>query len=128
MEGPATTPWTARFCIWTLRWQRHIAHHLRMFTWSGTAIILFLALAGEITLGTALHSIVISLFSISILVWLLLRARRTSLLRIQDPDLREAAHEAMILFIRDRNLSPAEKKLLQKQFGDRHCELGHCRR
>lgn len=117
----------ARFCIWTLRWQRYLAFHLRVFTWLGTGVVLFLALAGQIAFETALHSIVISLFAIATLVWFLIRARRTSLLHIEDPALRSAAHEAMILLIRSRALSAADKRLLQRHFGDRHCEMGHCR-
>jgi hypothetical protein len=86
-----------------------------------------LALAGEIAFETALHGIVISLISISLLIGLLVYARRSSLLNIQDPVLREAAHEAMILLIRNRQLSTADKRLLRKHFNRRHCDLGHCR-
>ncbi|MFZ7124536.1 MAG: hypothetical protein ACOWWM_00070 [Desulfobacterales bacterium] len=122
-----TTPFrTAKFCIWTLRWQSVIAQQLRMFTWTGTAVILFLAVAGRISLDTALHSIVISLFSIAALVYLFLQARRTSLLRIEDPALREAAHEAMLLLIHQRRLSKSDRRLLKKHFGENYCELGHC--
>jgi hypothetical protein len=117
----------ATFCIWTLRWQRLIAFQFRVFTWGATAVVLLLALAGEIAFETALHGIVISLISISLLIGLLVYARRSSLLNIQDPVLREAAHEAMILLIRNRQLSTADKRLLRKHFNRRHCDLGHCR-
>lgn len=116
----------ARFCIWTLYWQRHIAYHIRVFSWGAAAIVLLLALGGKISLETALSALMVSLISIAALIWLMIQARRTSLLRIEDPGLREAAHEAMVVLIQRRSLSAADKKLLRKKFGERHCELGHC--
>ncbi len=127
MKAKTTTSMVATFCIWTLRRQRLIAYRFRVLIWCGTAVVLLLALAGEIALETALHGIVISLTSIFVLIGLLVHARRSSLLNIQDPELREAAHEAMILLMRDRRPSPADKRLLRKHFNDRHCDLGHCR-
>ncbi len=127
MTHPTTTPRTARFCIWTLRFHELIAYHLRVYTWVGTILVLVLAVAGKIPLEVALNGIVIGLLSVSFLMWLLIRARRLSLLRIEDPELRNAAHEAMVDLIRRRHLSPAEKRLLRKHFGEHHCELGHCK-
>jgi membrane protein required for beta-lactamase induction len=116
----------ARFCIWTLRQQALIALHIRIFTWSGTLLILFLALAGKISLDAALQAIVISLFSMALLIGLLIAARRQSLLHIHDPEMRERAHQAMLHQIRARRLTRGEKAWLLKKLGRRYCELGHC--
>ncbi|MDJ0811042.1 MAG: hypothetical protein QNJ48_10080 [Desulfobacterales bacterium] len=123
---PATGRRTARFCIWTLRHQIQIARHIRIYTWGGTFLILFLALAGRISLEAALHAVVISLPSIAFLLWMLIMARRKSLLNIRDPELREQAHMAMLQNVCKRRLTAREKAWLLKKFGRRYCELGHC--
>jgi hypothetical protein len=123
---PKTGHRTARFCIWTLRHQSYIARQVRLFTWSGTLLILFLALAGQINLDVALQAIIFSLASIALLLGLLISARRNCLLHIRDPELREIAHMAMLNVICRRRLTPREKKLLVAKFGRRHCEMGHC--
>ena len=123
---PKTGRRIARFCIWTLRHQAFIAAHIRIFTWAGTLLILFLALAGKISLDAALHAIVISLFSMALLIWLLIAARRQSLLNIHDPEMRGRAHLAMLHHIRTRRFTHREKAWLLKKLGRRYCELGHC--
>ncbi len=123
---PTTGRRVARFCIWTLRHQAFIAAQIRIFTWAGTLLILFLALAGKISLDAALHAIVISLFSMALLIWLLIAARRQSLLNIHDPEMRERAHLALLQHIRTRRLTRREKAWLLKKLGRRYCELGHC--
>jgi hypothetical protein len=106
--------------------QNQIAGQIRVFTWAGTLLILLLALAGRISLDAALHAIVISLVSIALLIWMLIAARKKSLLNIRDPELREVAHIAMLLHIHGRRLTTWEKKRLREKFGRRYCELGHC--
>ncbi len=125
-RSPATGLRIVNFCIWTLRHQSQIAFQMRVFTWAGTLLILLLALAGRISLDAALHAIVISLLSIALLIWMLIRARQKSLLNIRDPELRQAAHMAMLLHIHGRRLTAWEKERLRKKFGRRYCELGHC--
>lgn len=127
---PTSTPTTGRrsvnFCIWSLRNQNWIASQIRVFAWAGTLLILFLALAGRISLDTALNAIVISLSSIAFLLWMLISARRKSLFRIRDPELRKIAHAAMLQYLLKRRLTVWEKSRLRKKFGRRYCELGHC--
>ena len=123
---PTTGRRFARFCIWTLRHQALIAAQIRIFTWSGTLLILFLALAGKISLDAALQAIVISLLSMALLIWLLIAARRQSLLNIHDPEMRKKAHLAMLYHIRSRRLTRREKAWLLEKLGRRYCELGHC--
>ncbi len=123
---PTTGRRLVQFCIWTLRHQTQIATHIRIFTWAGTLLILYLALAGRISLDAALHAIVISLFSIALLIWMLISARRKSLLGIRDPELRERAHRAMLRYVAARRLTAREKTWLLKKLGRRYCELGHC--
>jgi hypothetical protein len=126
----ARTPATGRrilmFCIWTLRHQTLIAQQIRIFTWGGTLLILLLALSGHISLDAALHSIVISIASIALLLWLLIMARRKSLLNVRDPELREFAHMALLHYLCQRRLTPWEKAQLREKFGRRYCDLGHC--
>jgi hypothetical protein len=117
---------SVNFCIWTLRHQTQIAGQIRVFTWAGTLLVLLLALSGRISLDAALHAIVISLMSIALLLWMLIGARKKSLLNIRDPNLREAAHIAMLQHIHSRRLTAWEKARLRKKFGRRYCELGHC--
>ena len=123
---PATGRRTARFCIWTLHNQIQIAQQIRVFAWGGTLLILFLALAGRISLEAALHAVVISLASIAFLLWMLIRARRKSLLNIRDAELREQAHTAMLQYLYARRLTDREKAVLRKKIGRRYCGLGHC--
>ncbi|MDJ0668327.1 MAG: hypothetical protein QNJ61_13640 [Desulfobacterales bacterium] len=125
-RSPTTGLRTVTFCIWTLCHQTQIAGHIRVFTWAGTLLILLLALSGRISLDAALHGIVISLLSIALLLWMLIGARKKSLLNIRDPELREAAHIAMMLHIHGRRLTAWEKARLRKKFGRRYCGLGHC--
>lgn len=126
----ARTPATGRrifmFCIWTLRHQTLIAQQIRIFTWGGTLLILLLALSGHISLDAALHSIVISIASIALLLWLLIMARRKSLLNVRDPELREFAHMALLHYFYQRRLTAWEKAQLREKFGRRYCDLGHC--
>ena len=123
---PTTGRRFAQFCIWSLRHQAVIAVHIRIFTWAGTLLILFLALAGKISLDAALHAIIISLISMALLIWLLITARRQSLLNIHDPQMRERAHLAMLHHIYSRRLTRRDKAWLLKKLGRRYCELGHC--
>ena len=123
---PAADRRIVRFCIWTLRHQTQISHQIRIFTWGGTLLILFLALAGYIGLDTALHAIVISLASIACLLWMLIMARRQSLLGIHDPELRELAHISMLAWLYKRRLTAWEKAQLREKLGRRYCDLGHC--
>ena len=123
---PTTGRRTANFCIWTLRHQTRIARQIRVYTWAGTLLILFLALAGRLSLAAALHGIVISLAGIGLLLWALITARRKSLLNIREPALQERAHRAMLEYLCGRHLSVWEKKQLVNKFGRRYCALGHC--
>ena len=123
---PATGRRIVKFCIWTLRYQTLIAQQIRIFIWGGTLLILFLALSGHISLDAALHSIVISIASIALLLWLLIMARRKSLLNVRDPELRECAHTALLHYICQRRLTAWEKAQLREKFGRRYCDLGHC--
>lgn len=125
-RNPTTGRRTFRFCIWTLRYQTQIAFQVRIFAWAGTLLILLLALAGRIGLDVALHAIVISLLSIALLLWMLIMARRKSLLNIRDPELRKIAHMAMLQYLGKRRLTAWEKAWLLKKIGRRYCELGHC--
>jgi len=116
---------TAKFCIQTIRYQNLIAFHVRVYMFYATGIILLLWFAGKIATMAALLGIGIGGFSICLLLVLLIQARKKALLAIEDPDLREQAHEAMILYLSRRRLSKKEKQII---FSPRKtCHSPYCR-
>jgi hypothetical protein len=117
---------TARFCIWTVLNQDLLAAHFRVYMVLGTFTVLLLHLAGKVGTGVALGGLFISGISIMILMTALIQARRRSLLAIQDPKLREIAHEAMMIYLHRKKLTVREKKFLQKRLREHACTLGHC--
>ncbi len=116
---------TAKFCIQTVRYQDLIAFHTRVYMFYATGIILLLWFAGKIAATAALIGIGIGGFSICILLVLLIQARRKALLAIEDPDLREEAHKAMILYLSRRRLSKKEKRIIFSHGKSCHCQ--YCR-
>ena len=117
---------TARFCIWTVLNQDLIAAHFRVYMVFGTLTVLLLHLAGKIGTEVALGGLFISGISIMILVYVLIQARKRCLLAIQDPELREIAHEAMMIYLYRKKLTVREKQFLRKRLREHACTLGHC--
>lgn len=117
---------TARFCIWTVLNQDLIAAHFRVYMVFGTLTVLLLHLAGKIGTSVALGGLFISGISIMILMTALIQARKRCLLAIQDSELREIAHEAMMIYLYRKRLTVREKKFLQKRLREHACTLGHC--
>ncbi|WP_373499678.1 hypothetical protein [Desulfococcus sp.] len=117
---------TARFCIWTVLNQDLLLAHFRVYMVLGTFMVLMLHLAGKIGTNVALGGLFISGISIMILMAALIQARKRSLLAIQDPELREIAHEAMMIYLHRKKMTPREKKFLRKRLKDHACALGHC--
>ena len=81
-----------KLCVSSIRHQRWLAGQVRIYIYGASCLIAFLALAGIITLKTAILSIFCGGVIILALLWGLIQQRRTVLLNIQDPDLRQQAY------------------------------------
>jgi hypothetical protein len=69
---------------------------------SAVSVILLLSILLPIRLETALHIILYTGLTVIGLLWALIERRRSWLLGIQDPVLKETAHQAMITYLRQR--------------------------
>ena len=116
----------ARFCIWTVLNQDVLLAHFKMYIILATFLVLMLHLAGKVGTTVALGGLFISGLSIMILMATLIQARKKSLLAIRDPELREIAHEAMMIYLHRKKMTPLEKKFLRKRLKEHACTLGHC--
>jgi hypothetical protein len=103
-----------RFWIWTIKNHNVIVVNIGIYTFTAVAVILFFSIGGVIHLQTALNSILFGGLGNFALIWLLLEIRRNHLLKITDPELRQNAHEEMLIFIyqRKHKLKKKEKKEL----------------
>ncbi len=102
LTNAKTSKQVAKLCIWTIRHHNFLINQLRLYMWSAVAVVLFLSIANVIHLKIALLAILFSSLCIVIILWALIERRKTCLLRIQDPDLKQQAHAAMLEFIHDR--------------------------
>ena len=90
-----------RLCIWSVRNQSWLAGQVRIYVYMATAIIAFLALAGVISIQTAmLSSFCIGLIAMGI-IWTLIQQRKAWLLNLREPELREQALAAMRDYIHE---------------------------
>jgi len=92
----------ADFFLWTIRRQSHIAVAIQTQLTSAVALVLLLTLLLPIRLETALQGIFFGGMAVIALVWALIERRRSWLLGIDDPVLKEAAHQAMIAYLRQK--------------------------
>jgi hypothetical protein len=101
-----------QFWIWTIKNHDVIVVNIGIYTFTAVAVILFFSIGGVIHLQTALNSILFGGLGNFALIWLLLEIRRNHLLKITDPELRQKAHEEMLIFIyqRKHKLKKKEKK------------------
>ncbi|MGA9263310.1 MAG: hypothetical protein WBV95_15140 [Desulfobacterales bacterium] len=90
----------ADFYLWTIRRQNHISATIRTQLMSAVSIVLLLSILLPIGLETALHIILYTGLTVIGLLWALIERRRSWLLGIQDPVLKETAHQAMITYLR----------------------------
>lgn len=113
----------AHLLIWTIREQNLIAYHVRIYVWSGVIILLLLTLSQKISLETALYALLVSGVIIGLGLWIAIERRRSWLLRINDPDLKQEAYDAMLTYLAQKtrtgedlkNLAHMEnKKIVQK--------------
>ncbi|MGB5420968.1 MAG: hypothetical protein WBN03_02345, partial [Desulfobacterales bacterium] len=90
------------FYLWTIRRQNHISDIIRTQLMSVVSVVLLLSILLPIRLETALHVILYTGLTVIGLLWVLIERRRSWLLGIQDPVLKEAAHQAMIAYLKQR--------------------------
>ena len=92
----------ADFYLWTIRRQHHISATIRTQLMSAVSVVLLLSILLPIRLETALHVILYTGLTVIGLLWILIERRRSWLLGIQDPVLKETAHQAMITYLKQR--------------------------
>jgi hypothetical protein len=92
----------ADFYLWTIRRQNHISAAIRTQLMSAVSVVLLLSILLPIGLETALHIILYTGLTVIGLLWALIERRRSWLLGIQDPVLKETAHQAMVTYLRQR--------------------------
>jgi len=110
---------TQRICIWTILNQDLIVYYFKVYMVMGCGVMLLLPLSGRLSFDTVMHGMVVGGLSIFALVSLLIHARRKVLLEIADPAIREAAHNAMLLYLSRKPLSPRQRRLLVRRLGRR---------
>jgi hypothetical protein len=93
---------TASFFLWTIRHQSFLAHHIRVYVWCAVAVILVLTLADKIALQAALEAIFFGGVFICAMIWILIERRRSWLLHIDDPVLKQTAHRVMLATIYEK--------------------------
>ena len=107
-----------RLCIWSIRNQTWLAGQVRIYIFMATGIIAFLALAGVISLQTAMFSSIgIGLVAMGI-IWTLVQQRKAWLLNLKDPEVRRKALAAMHDYI-DEVQAFGKAPLAQKR--SEHC-------
>jgi hypothetical protein len=92
----------ADFYLWTIRRQNHISATIRTQLMSAVSVVLLLSILLPIRLETALHIILYTGLTVIGLLWALIERRKSWLLGIQDPVLKEVAHQAMIFYLEQR--------------------------
>jgi len=107
----------ADFYLWTIRRQNHISATIRTQLMSAVSVVLLLSILLPIRLDTALHVILYSGLTVIGLLWVLIERRRSWLLGIQDPVLKETAHQAMITYLKQRTSLGRPQS---------HCSDGDC--
>ena len=106
----------ADFYLWTIRRQDHISATIRTQLMTAVSVVLLLSILLPIQLETALHIILYTGLTIIGLLWVLIERRKSWLLGIQDPVLKEAARQAMIFYL--------EQRMSCRPQG--HCSEGEC--
>ena len=89
-----------KLCIWSIRHQAWLAGQVRIYIFSGTALVAFLALAGVISIQTAMLSSFCGGAVLLGLIWTLIQQRKAMLLNIEEPEVREQVHRAMLAYLR----------------------------
>lgn len=108
----------AKFWITTIHYHEQIKAAVAVYTFAAVAVILFLTIGEVIALETALKAIGFGGLVNYLIIVGLINTRRTALRHLEDPFLREVAHEAMIVFL-NRRKHKMSKKDLHRLYGER---------
>lgn len=92
----------ARASIWSILNHNFLAGQIRIYIWSASATVLFLAVASIISLHTALYILLFCGCAMMIFLWSLIHWRKAILLDIQNPELKKMAHAAMLALIHSK--------------------------
>lgn len=119
-----------KLCIWSIRNQSWLAGQVRIYIYGATALLAFLALAGAISIETALLSAFCGGAIMLALIWTFIHQRKAMLLSIKNPEVRDQALSAMVDYLRELSHTvelPAHiKAAIQDPQGDcRKCGLPH---
>ncbi len=108
----------ARFWIWTIHYHDHIKAGIAQYVLMAAAIILFLMVGEVIAFDTGIQALTIGGFMNYLIIAGILNTRRTALRHLEDPELREVAHQAMIIFLEKRK-HKMSKRDLRRLYGER---------
>lgn len=117
---------TVRFCIWTILHQDRISFHFHLYMWFVSLTIVALHLFGFLSKTVALNGLGIGGCSVILLMWAMIRARKKALLAIDDPDLQEAAHEAMMVYLSRKPITAKQKRYLMTRSEREDCRQEEC--
>ena len=88
--------------LWSIRRQDRISYSVQTHMWSAVFAILLMSFLIPIKLEVALQIIFFAGLTICAILWVFIERRKSWLLRIQDPVLKETAHQAMIAYLKTR--------------------------
>ena len=100
---PTRLSFAVKLCIWSIRHQSWLAGQIRIYIYSGTALLALLALADVVTIQTAMLSSFCGGAVLLGLIWTLIQQRKAILLNIREPEVRDQAHRAMLAYLREVN-------------------------
>jgi hypothetical protein len=88
-----------RIVIWSIQYQDRISYCFRLYMGALSVIVIFLGMLGAVPLESALWS----LFSSGLLIigaaWFLIQKRKSWLMNIKDPELKQLAYDTMLAYI-----------------------------
>ena len=97
-----------RFWLWTIHRQSFLARHFVLYIWAAVAATIFFAFIGRFSMESAMYGIFIGGTTILFILWVLIERRKTWLLRISDPEVKQKAYEAMLMYMKLKGLLEGE--------------------
>jgi hypothetical protein len=88
--------------LWSIRRQDSISLSVRTHMWSAVFAILLMSYLIPIKLEIALQIIFFGGLTTCAVLWVFIERRKNWLLNIQDPVLRDTAHQAMIAYLKNK--------------------------
>jgi hypothetical protein len=111
IQGYAKSSWEDKMSalyLWSIRRQGMISSGVLTYVCSVVATLLLMSLLVPLKLGITLQIILFGGLMVCGLLWVFVERRRSWLLTIRDPALKEEAHRAMIAYLRKRiGVSPS---------------------